>query len=231
MEVIMGIFSRFKDIVNSNINAMLDKAEDPEKMIRLMIQEMEETLVELKSSCAGVMADKKKMERDREALNREERKWQERSELAISKGREDLTKEALIEKKHFQQQNQALLDNLSQLDVIIENTRADIEQLEEKITSARKKQQVLIKRHIRADQQLRTQKEIRRASSNDVLRRFEEYEKKIDRMEAEAGLVNGIRKPEPGSLEYEFRLLENEDTVEQELQMLKKTRVKNNHLQ
>lgn len=218
----MGIFSRFKDIVSSNINAMLDKAEDPEKMIRLMIQEMEETLVELKSSCAGIMADKKKSERDREALKRQEEKWQERAQLAIEKDREDLAKEALIEKKRFLRQIEALDENCAQFEKMIGQAREDIEQLEEKIAAARKKQQVLIKRHIRAGQKLRTQQEIRRANSADAFRRFEEYEQKIDRMEAEAGLVNGTREPAPGSLEDEFNKLENEDTVEQELQDLKK---------
>ena len=86
----MGIFSRFKDIVSSNLNAMLDKAEDPEKMIRLMIQEMEETLVELKSSCASIMADKKGVERDVHLLNNTVEKWRERAELAVDKGRDDL---------------------------------------------------------------------------------------------------------------------------------------------
>lgn len=219
----MGVFTRFKDIVGSNLNAMLDKAEDPEKMIRLMIQEMEETLVELKSSCAGIIADKKTTECEIALLRKNADKWDERAALAIEKGREDLAKEALITKKRYLQQVDAFETELSRFDLLIAGARTDIEQLEEKITAAREKQKTLVKRHIRAGQSLRTQKEIRRAGSSDVLRRFEAYEQKIDRMEAEASLVNGTARKGGGStLEDEFERLESEDSVDSELAALKK---------
>lgn len=220
----MGIFSRFKDIVSSNLNAMLDKAEDPEKMIRLMIQEMEETLVELKSSCASIMADKKGVERDIHILNNNVKKWRERAELAVEKGRDDLAKEALIEKNRYLQQIDSASDNITRFDMLIENARKDIDQLEEKIAAAKEKQKVLIKRQVRAGQSIKAQKEIRKAGSNDVFRRFEAYEQRIDRMEAEATLVNGRSGPAPvpGTLEDEFTRLENNDTVDSELAELKK---------
>ncbi len=219
----MGIFSRFKDIVDANINSMLDKAEDPEKMIRLMIQEMEETLVELKSSCAAIMADKKSNEREIMLLTNNAEKWQERAELAIKKDREDLAKEALIEKKRNLQQTNYLEENLTRLDQLIKNSHADIEQLEGKLVTAREKQRVLVKRQIRAGQSLKVQKEIRKADGSEALRRFEAYEQRIDRMEAEASLVNGmIRKPGAGTLEEEFERLESQDTVDSELAALKK---------
>jgi phage shock protein A len=216
----MGIFSRFKDIVSSNLNAMLDKAEDPEKLIRLMIQEMEETLVELKSSCAGVMADKKKVERDRDALKEEEVKWQQRAELAVDKNKEDLAKEALVERNRFRTRIKNLDTEIKELDKLIEQARKDIEQLEGKLNTAREKQQVLVQRRIRAGQSLKTQKEIRKAGSMDAIRKFQEFEHRIDRMEAEAGLVNV--EPEKGSLEDEFNRLENEDSINAELKKLKK---------
>jgi phage shock protein A len=216
----MGIFSRFKDIISSNLNAMLDKAEDPEKLIRLMIQEMEETLVELKSSCAGVMADKKKVERDREALKEEDAKWQQRAELAISKNKEDLAKEALVERNRFRTRIENLESDIKELDKMIEQARKDIEQLEGKLNTAREKQQVLVQRRIRAGQSLKTQNEIRKAGSMDAIRKFQEFEHRIDRMEAEAGLVNV--EPEKGSLEDEFSRLENEDSINAELKKLKK---------
>jgi phage shock protein A len=217
----MGVFSRFKDIIGSNINSMLDKAEDPEKMIRLMIQEMEETLVELKSSCAGIMADKKSTEREIAALQNLADKWEERAELAIEKGREDLAKEALIEKKRYLTQIDALEENCIRFDELIAAARSDIDQLEEKITTAREKQKVLVKRQLRAHQSLRTQKEIRRAQGSDALRRFEAYEQKIDRMEAEASLVNA-GGAKSGSLEDAFERLESQDAIESELAALKK---------
>jgi phage shock protein A len=219
----MGVFSRFKDIISSNINAMLDKAEDPEKMIRLMIQEMEETLVELKSSCASIMANRSSTERDIGALKANADKWEERAGLAIGKGREDLAKEALIEKKRYLQQIDVLKVNVSGFDHLISNAHTDIEKLEAKIAAARDKQQVLVKRHIRAGQSLRVQKEIRKADSNDALRRFDAYEQRIDRLEAEASLVNGMARTSPvRTLEDEFERLESQDSVDGELAALKK---------
>src|SRR5690606_39606241 len=104
----MGIFTRFKDIVSSNINAMLDKAEDPEKMIRLMVQEMEDTLVELKASCAGAMATKSKVSRAAEANASRVADWESKARLALTKGREDLAKEALAEKRVFAEESERL---------------------------------------------------------------------------------------------------------------------------
>ncbi len=225
----MGIFSRFKDIVSSNINAMLDKAEDPEKMIRLMIQEMEETLVELKSSCAGIMADKKKSQREQSTLEEEVKKWSERAELAVSKGREDLAREALREKHRFLERIGSLKKEMESFDSLITQSRVDIDQIEEKINVAREKQKLLIQRHLRAGYKLKTQKEIRRANSLDAMQRFEEFEQKIDRMEAEANLVNVRKTPQPGSLEEKFSHLESDDTIEQELQNLKQKKQTNNN--
>jgi len=93
----MGIFTRFKDIINSNLNAMLDKAEDPEKLIKLMIHEIEDTLVELKASCAGVMANRRKIQRQLEAIQSRAEYWNKNAELAVRKSRDDLAREALIE--------------------------------------------------------------------------------------------------------------------------------------
>lgn len=218
----MGVFSRFKDIISSNINAMLDKAEDPEKMIRLMIQEMEETLVEIKSSCARIMADKKKSERELHLLGTEMQRWQQRAELAVAKNRDELAREALIEKKRYEQRMESTQHDIGHYEAMIKQAHDDIIQLEDKINTARTKQQILLKRHLRAGQKLKTQKEIRRAGSAQALQRFEEFEQKIDRIEAEAGLVNPSITPEFEKLEDEFVQLENEDSIAEELQELKR---------
>ncbi len=218
----MSIFTRVRDIINSNINAMLDKAEDPEKLIRLMIQEMEDTLVEIKASCAGAMATKKKIQRELDQTLARAKQWGERAQLAVNKGREDLAREALIEKRRYRNQAETLEKELAQCDAIVEQYQEDIVQLEEKLNTAREKQRMLVQRHIHAQRKQRAQQELRRIDSVEVMLRFEKFENRIERMEAEADLVNFGRKR---SLEDEFALLED-DEIEQELQALKSSSAK-----
>jgi phage shock protein A len=104
----MGIFTRFRDIVGSNINSMLDRAEDPEKLIKLMIQEMEDTLIELKSACAGVIAESKKVERQLVTMEKRVEYWEGKANLAVNKGRDDLAREALLEKRRHSQRAESL---------------------------------------------------------------------------------------------------------------------------
>ncbi len=214
----MGIFSRFRDIINSNINSMLDKAEDPEKLIRLMIQEMEDTLVEIRASCADAMAMKKKVGRAREeALDRSEQ-WEKRAELALSKGREDLAREALMEKRRYRERVDALKGEAGQCDALVEQYQDDIVQLETKLGSAREKQRILVKRHQHAQHRKRAEMDIRRVETNDALMRFEQFENRIERMEAEADLVNYGRK---GTLDEQIAALETDEELEEELRKLK----------
>ena len=214
----MGIFSRVRDIINANINAMLDKAEDPEKLIRLMIQEMEDTLVEIKASCAGAMATKKKVQRELDQSLKHVTQWGERAQLAVERGREDLAREALVERRRFQSQVEAIGREMDQCGDLVEQYQDDILQVEEKLNSAREKQRLLVQRHRHAQQKQRAQREIRRAESTDVMLRFEQFEQRIDHMEASADLVNYGRK---SNLEDEFALLEGDDDIERELQALK----------
>src|SRR4051794_28053875 len=126
----MSIFSRFRDIVSANINAILDKAEDPEKMVRLMIQEMEDTLIEVKSSCAGFMAEQKRLERSLKECDTESEAWQGRARLAVEKGREDLARAALAEKQLFTHRAATLKEQAQHTRDLVSNTQADIAQLE-----------------------------------------------------------------------------------------------------
>ena len=219
----MGIFTRLSDIISSNINAMLDKAEDPEKLIRLMIQEMEDTLIEIKASCAGVMATKKRVQRELEEARARARQWGEKAQLAVNKGREDLAREALLEKRRYRERADALEKELSQCDALVEQYQADMSQLEDKLGAAREKQRLLVQRHIHAQRRKRAQQEIRRLDTADALVRFEQFENRIERMEAEADLVNFGRKP---PLEAEFARLEGDEEIEKELQALKTSAAK-----
>jgi phage shock protein A len=214
----MGIFTRFRDIISSNINSMLDKAEEPEKLIRLMIREMEDTLVEIKTACAGVMAGSKKIQRQLEDLRERVGYWEEKAELAVNKGRDDLAREALIEKRKFSRQTDSLENELAEHEDLIRQYQDDIRQLEEKLKSARDKQRMLVQRHIHAQSKIRAQKEIRRIDSSETMIKFDELENRIESMEAEADLVNYARKT---SLEEEFERLSVDEEIENELQALK----------
>ena len=214
----MGVFSRLGDIISSNINAMLDRAEDPEKMVRLMIQEMEDTLVEIKASCAGAMAAKKRIQRDVQHVHNRVTGWEDKAQLAVSKGREDLAREALMEKRRYHERAKALEEELLHSGALIDQYQSDIGQLEDKLSTAREKQRILVQRHIRAQKHKRAQTDIRRFENNAAVLRFEQFESRVERLEAEAELVNTRRKP---SLEEEFDRLEGDEEIEKELASLK----------
>ncbi len=214
----MGIFTRFRDIISSNINAMLDKAEDPEKLIKLIIREMEDTLVELKASCAGTMANCKKIQRQVNEADERQKQWEERATLAVNKGRDDLAREALMEKRQYFNKVELYQKELGEHEMIVAQYQDDIRQLEDKLRSAREKQRTLVQRQIHAKGKIRAQQGIRRMESTDALLRFEELENRIERMESEADLVNYAKKT---NLESEFDNLMVDDEIENELKSLK----------
>ncbi len=214
----MGIFTRFRDIIHSNINSMLDKAEDPEKMIKLMIHEMEDTLIDLKSSCAGVIAGSKKIERKLDELISKKDLWAKRADLAVHKGRDDLAREALIEKRRFSEISDTLAGELSEHSGLIEQYRTDIAELEDKLENAKEKKRILVQRHKRASGKMRAHEEIKRSNSSDTMARFEKLESRIEQMEAEAELVNTKSKP---TTDDEFDNLGSDEEIEKELAKLK----------
>ncbi|TVM16622.1 phage shock protein A [Oceanidesulfovibrio indonesiensis] len=214
----MGIFTRFKDIVSANINAMLDRAEDPEKLIKLMVREMEDTLVELKAACAATMADRSRAARELADVQERVDTWSARAELAVQKGRDDLAREALMEKRRHQERADHLEEELTKLDALVEQSQDDIQALEEKLEIAQEKKRLLVQRHIRANSQKRANEDIRRADSQDAILRFEQFEQRIERMEAEAEMSRPRRR---SSLEEEFAKLESDGDIEEELKNMK----------
>ncbi len=214
----MGIFTRFRDIVSSNINAMLDQAEDPEKMIKLMIREMEDTLVEIKAACAGAMAEKKKVVRRLEEVRGRAELWEERARLAVAKQRDDLAREALVEKRRFATMVEKLDADVIEHDGLINQYQDDIQQLEDKLHKAREKQRMLVQRHIHATRSRKAREEIRRADNYASIAKFDELEQRIERMEAEADLVNFGRQP---NLDDAFDDLRADDDIERELAAIK----------
>jgi phage shock protein A len=215
----MGIFTRFSDIVNSNINAILDKAEDPEKIVRLMIQEMEDTLVEVRSAAARSIADKKDLNRKLESLDREARDWEEKAELAIRKGRDDLAKAALVEKSRVASAAEVLKQDYIAVDEGLNKLNEDIARLEGKLEDAKARQKALLARHKTASSRLAVRKKIHDYKIEDAMVRFEQYTRRIDDVE---GRVEAYDLGMPKDLNHEFASLQAEDSVKEELDALKK---------
>jgi len=215
----MGIFTRFSDIVNSNINAILDKAEDPEKIVRLMIQEMEDTLVEVRSAAARSIADKKDLNRKLELLDRETSDWANKAELAVRKGREDLAKAALVEKSRVARAAEVLKQDYIAVDEGLGKLNEDIARLEGKLEDAKQRQKALLARHKTATSRLAARKKIHDYKIDDALIRFEQYTRRIDDVE---GRVEAYDLGLPKDLNHEFASLEAEESVAEELDALKR---------
>jgi phage shock protein A len=215
----MGIFSRLNDIVNSNINVMLDKAEDPEKIIRLVIQEMEDTLVEVRSDAARTIADKKKLQRRIDLMSREAADWESKAELAISKGREDLARAALTEKHNMESTAGAAEAELQELEDQLSKLNEDIGQLQQKLDDAKACNKAMVMKHNTMSGRLRTRSQLHDARIDDAMSRFESIENKMDRME---GKVESYDLGRSQTLAEQFTELESEDIIDEELSSLKK---------
>jgi len=223
----MGIFTRFSDIVNSNINAILDKAEDPEKIVRLMIQEMEDTLVEVRSAAARSIADKKDLNRKLETLDTEVRDWDDKAELAMRKGREDLAKAALVEKSRVQAAVDAIKADYVAVDDGLAKLNEDIARLEAKLADAKARQKALLARHKTANSRLAARRKIHDYKIDDAMVRFEQYTRRIDDVE---GRIEAYDLGLPKDLNHQFAGLEAEETVQKELDELKR-RISGDHKQ
>jgi len=220
----MSIFTRFQDIINSNVNAMLDRTENPEKMIRLMVEEMEGTLVELKRSCAGAMADVVIVKRRSEKTREEGNAWERKAELAVSKGRDDLAREALMEKRCVSRKAERLECQRESLEDVVSNYKSDIAQLEEKLREAREKRRALVQRYIHARRKKVAEQRIRSFDSAETMLRFERFAHRLERMESEADLVNYGRKPSVND-KFEHLMADVEQqAIEAELARLKRPR-------
>lgn len=215
----MGVFSRLSDIVNSNINAMLDRAEDPEKIVRLIIQEMEDTLVEVRSNAARAIADRKEVTRKKEEFIQRGNEWESKAELAIAKGRDDLARGAIAAKRKAQEMVDLLDQELKAIGDTVGKTNEDLEKLQAKLKEARAKQRSLELRRNAASDSVRVSRQVHDGRIDDALARFDRYERRIDELEAEA---ESWALGRPRTLEDEFSELESEDAVNAELEELKR---------
>ena len=214
----MGIFSRLSDIINANMNALLEKAEDPEKIIRLMVQEMEDTLVEIRSAAAKCIADKKEHQRQISYLEQEQLDWERKAELALSKDREDLAKAALVEKAEIADHIKVLQSEMDTIEQQLGKFNEDISKLQSKLNDAKTRQRSIVMRHKSATSQLKARRHIHDDKLNEMMFKFETAERRIDRIESESEAMDMGRKR---SLSDEIDSLGDDDRITDELDALK----------
>ncbi|MEM8766680.1 MAG: phage shock protein PspA [Pseudomonadota bacterium] len=213
----MSIFTRMSDIINSNLNALLDKAEDPEKMVRLIIQEMEEALVEVRSTSARAIADKKELARRQEYLANEAAEWERKAEVAISRGRDDLAKGAISERNKAQETSEALGRDLEIIDQSLAKLNEDVGVLQAKIKDAKARRNAIIMRGKTAQTRLGVKRQLNDHNIDDAMQRFENYERKMDDLEGQIEAYDMGQK----TLADEIAELESDDTIDADLAELK----------
>jgi phage shock protein A len=219
----MGLFTRFTDIVNANLHSMLDKAEQPEKMIRLIIQEMEETLVEVRATAAKNIAEQKTHNRRVNSAKVSMEHWQNKAELALKKDREDLAKSALEQKHKYQKELNLLNEEGETLAEFLAKIQDDASRLQEKLSEARRRQEALILRQESVNVRLKVREKAAIYNIDEAMSKFERYQQKIDRVEAQVEAYDLMdANKECQSLHAQFADLEQDEAITQELAQIKK---------
>jgi len=213
----MGIFSRFSDIINSNINVLLDKAEDPEKMVKLIIYEMEETLVEVRTNSARIIADQKELTRHKKSLVQHAGDWEQKAELAINKGREDLARAALAEKLKLLEKADLISEELNQIKTSLDSLSEEIVLLKGKLNEARARQKSLVVRHTTADSKLKIRNSTNRKRIKDTLTKLDQYERRLDELEGKVESYDIGQQ----SLAEEIEQLDKDEDIDNELEIIK----------
>lgn len=216
----MGIFSRTRDIIAANFNDMLDKADDPAKMIRMIILEMEETLVEVRASAARTIADQKEMHRHCVKLDRLQADWAEKAQLALSKDREDLARAALVEKKKAADMADQLKTEIAVLDDALRAYEDDIQKLQHRLREARSRQTAIAARLESAENRVKLRTLLSTERTDEALARFDQLERRVDYAEGRADALR-IAEGSTPSLADEIAALEGADAIDDELEAMK----------
>lgn len=216
----MGLLSRMSDIVQANINAILDKAEDPAKVIKLLVQEMEEALVDLRSVAAKNLAEKKQLQRKVDKLQEQTCAWQAKASLAMEKDREDLARAALVEKHQVQQQATALQEELSVVEESLNKLQADTGKLQDKLVEARTKQKSYVVRERSATVRLQVKNQAQAEKIDAAIVRFEQYESRIDDLESQVDAYELVGNAQ--GLNAQFAEMQAQEQIDQELAALRK---------
>ena len=222
----MGIFSRTRDIIAANVTELLDKAEDPAKMIRMIILEMEETLVEVRASAARTIADQKEMKRHVSKLEQLQADWTDKAELALSKDREDLARAALLEKKKAADMADQLNVEINVLDDALRASEQDIAKLQAKLREARMRQNNIMSRLESAENRVKLRTMYNGDKVREAFSRFDLLERRVDMAEGRAdalGMAEDERKVlGQRNLDDEFAALAGSDKVDEELEAMKR---------
>ena len=219
---LMGIFSRTRDIIAANFNDMLDKADDPSKMIRMIILEMEETLVEVRASAARTIADQKEMHRKTVQLDRLQADWSEKAQLALSKDREDLARAALVEKKKAADISDQLKQEIAVLDDALRAYEQDIAKLQNRLREARSRQTAIAARLESAENRVKLRTLMSTERTDEALARFDQLERRVDYAEGRADELSIADNSDTNSLADEIAALEGSDAIDDELAQMKK---------
>ena len=217
----MGIFSRTRDIIAANFNDMLDQADDPSKMIRMIILEMEETLVEVRASAARTIADQKEMHRHVVKLDRLQADWADKAQLALSKDREDLARAALVEKKKAGDMGDQLRAEIAVLDDALRAYEEDIAKLQHRLREARSRQTQIAARLESAENRVKLRTLMSTERTDEALARFDQLERRVDYAEGRADAIS-IGQDGTPSLSDEIAALEGADAIDDELAEMKK---------
>jgi phage shock protein A len=215
----MGIFSRTRDIIAANVTDLLDRAEDPAKMIRMIILEMEETLIEVRADAARTIADQKEMRRQISKLEAVQAGWIDKAELALSKGREDLAKAALVEKQKAADLADQLSHDIADLDGALKASEVDIGKLQAKLREARARQNSIVARLESAQNRTRMRELYSGPKIDEAFSRFDLMERRVDMAEGRADAAGMGAAPK--TLEEEIAELRSADKVDAELAALK----------
>lgn len=209
----MGFFERFKRMIKSNLNQMISRAENPEKMLNQLITDMNQQLVESKKSVASAIADEKKLERLMNNALAQSREWEEKARTAVSAGKDDLAKQALVRKQEFDGQAQQYREQWEAQHESVEKLKQALRQLQQKIEEAQRKKNLLIARSKRADAQRQIQETIGNLDNNSAFEAFDRMTREIEDKEARNAAIEEMEATGPDDdLEAEFAKLEKSDS-------------------
>ncbi|SEA95706.1 PspA/IM30 family protein [Alkalimonas amylolytica] len=217
----MNALNRFTDIINANLHALLDKAEQPEKMLRLLVQQMEDSLAELRTLAAEHIAERKQLQRQLQQLDAAVTDWQQKAERALAHDKEDLARAALAERLAAEEKRSSVQQEDTQSQSLLADIEGDISRLQSKLNEARQRYHQTQRRADCTEVRMQVQSKQHQDKITEAMHKFERYEQKIDGLEAQLEAMDLGRSASSTSLKQQFQSLEQQEAIEQALVALK----------